>query len=334
MVEQPQFENHGSLHSIQRLPGDASTRQYFRVKSHSGQFVMMKMEPFAGQRGRTPFLDVQEHLESFGIDVPRVIDIDPGHGFILLEDLGDVTLLRKLQDVGTSDAERRIYQRVIDSLIQLQIHASQKRTGRDLSAFELCFDHDKLMWEVQFNLEHFYHGYLKRILRDVDQKLILTEFSEICTLLANEPRVLSHRDFHSRNIMAVPGSGSDDRLVMIDFQDARMGPAQYDLASLLRDSYYQLEESQISGLLDYYMIQYEAKAGLALDRAHFRFIFDLMSVQRNFKAIGSFSSFMNTRGDPGYLKFIGNTFENIRRILLKYPKYSQLREVLFHYYYF
>ena len=59
-----------------------------------------------------------------------------------------------------------------------------------------------------------------------------------------------------------------------------------------------------------------------------------MSVQRNFKAIGSFASFLNRRGNPGYLKYIGNTFENIRRTLLRYPEYSRLREVLFHYYYF
>jgi aminoglycoside/choline kinase family phosphotransferase len=102
----------------------------------------------------------------------------------------------------------------------------------------------------------------------------------------------------------------------------------------LRDSYYQLDESQIRRLIDYYVIRYEALSGCSLDRKHFIRIFDLMSIQRNYKAIGSFASFLNRRGNPGYLKFIGNTFENIRRTLLKYPEYSELREVLFHYYYF
>jgi aminoglycoside/choline kinase family phosphotransferase len=134
--------------------------------------------------------------------------------------------------------------------------------------------------------------------------------------------------------MVVPQKNAEDRLVMIDFQDARMGPAQYDLASLLRDSYYQLEESQIQRLLDYYVIRWEAVTGKRIDRAQFEYVFDLMSVQRNFKAIGSFASFHNKRGNATYLKYIGNTFENIRRVLLKYPSYSALREVLFHYYYF
>jgi hypothetical protein len=121
---------------------------------------------------------------------------------------------------------------------------------------------------------------------------------------------------------------------MIDFQDARMGPAQYDLVSLLRDSYYQLEESQIATLIDYYIIRWEALSGQRLNRRDFIYAFDMMALQRNFKAIGRFASFLNRRGNATYLKYIGNTFENIRRTLLKYPKYSALREVLFHYYYF
>lgn len=121
---------------------------------------------------------------------------------------------------------------------------------------------------------------------------------------------------------------------MIDFQDGRMGPPQYDLASLLKDSYYQLEEVQIQRLLDYYVTRFEALTGTKMDRDAFMMGFDLMSVQRNLKAIGSFASFLQKRGNPGYLKYIGNTFENVRRTLLKYPQYSKLREVLFHYYYF
>jgi aminoglycoside/choline kinase family phosphotransferase len=134
--------------------------------------------------------------------------------------------------------------------------------------------------------------------------------------------------------MVLAREGGGERFAMIDFQDARMGPPQYDLASLLKDSYYQLEESQIDQLIDYYVARWSALSGQSVDRAEFRRVFDLMSVQRNFKAIGSFASFLNRRGNPGYLKYIGNTFENIRRTLLKYPEYSRLREVLFHYYYF
>jgi aminoglycoside/choline kinase family phosphotransferase len=193
------------------------------------------------------------------------------------------------------------------------------------------------MWEVNFCIEHFYETYLKRDLKTADRKLMVDGFSEICQLLADEPTVLTHRDFHCRNIMVTPredGTLETARLVMIDFQDARMGPCQYDLASLLKDSYYQLEDAQVNSLLNYYVARWEALSGARMDRAHFQYVFDMMHVQRNFKAIGSFASFLNRRGNATYLKYIGNTFENIRRTLLKYPQYAGLREVLFHYYYF
>lgn len=339
-----------NIQTITRLPGDASTRQYYRIEARDQpSSIVMKMESFEEQGMKLPFLVVQKHLASANVDVPAILDVDPGKGLVLLEDLGDVTLLRRLQEVSSADVERHLYERVIDSLINLQIFASpvaphEKKGAKnpvEMDAFKLCFDHEKLMWEVNFAIEHFYQSYLKRTIRESDLKLMRDGFSEICTYLAEQPTVLTHRDFHSRNVMVTPTNAknsksrvAEDRLVMIDFQDARLGPAQYDLASLLKDSYYQLEEAQIQKLLDYYIVRWEALTGERLDRAHFNYVFDLMSVQRNFKAIGSFASFLNRRGNATYLKYIGNTFENIRRTLLKYPQYAGLREVLFHYYYF
>lgn len=329
-----------AIDSIVKLPGDASTRSYFRVTSAGKTYIAMKMEAFDEHGDNLPFLVVQKHLASAGVDVPAVLDTDPAKGFILLEDLGDVTLLRELQEVSSDDVERHLYERVIDELVRLQVEASPKRKPAQIEAYRLRFDREKLMWEVNFCVEHFYEKYLKRDLKAADRKIIQDGFEDICGQLAAEPTVLTHRDFHCRNIMVAPGESganggkSEPRLVMIDFQDARMGPAQYDLASLLKDSYYQLEEVQIQRLMNYYVARWEALSGERLDRERFHKVFDLMHVQRNFKAIGSFASFLNRRGNATYLKYIGNTFENIRRTLLKYPEYSRLREVLFHYYYF
>ncbi len=327
-------KNGKTIERAMKLPGDASTRSYYRIWTKEKSFVMMKMETYAEQGNRLPFLTLQKHLSMSGIDVPTVLDTDPDRGIILLEDLGDVTLLRCLQDVSTPEVERDLYEQVIDSIVDLQLQASPREGSPDLDAFKLRFDHEKLMWETNFTIDHFYKTYLAREIRDRDLKILINRFSEICQALADQPTVFTHRDFHSRNIMATPIGGDENRLVMIDFQDARMGPAQYDLASLLKDSYYQIEEAQIRKLVDYYIVRREALSGTRIDREEFWRIFDLMSVQRNFKAIGSFASFMNRRGNPAYLKYIGNTFENVRRTLLKYPEYSDLREVLFHYYYF
>jgi aminoglycoside/choline kinase family phosphotransferase len=330
-----------SLESVEKIPGDASSRKYYRVlfkqvsqeavaQSRMVSCIVMKTDPFVQQGLDLPFLQIRAHLESCGVRVPRVYDVDPARGLVLLEDLGDVTLLRQLQEVSSPEVERHAYEKVIDGLVQLHVKAGPQFANAvartNIEGFRLRFDVEKLMWEVGFTVEHFYEQHLKRKIRDEDRRVLLQGFTEICTKLAAEPVVLTHRDFHSRNVMHHHGE-----YVMIDFQDARMGPPQYDLASLLKDSYYQLEEQQVQRLLDYYIARFEAVSGTRIRRNE---LFDLMSVQRNFKAIGSFASFLNRRGDATYLKYIGNTFENIRRTLLKYPAYSGLREVLFHYYYF
>src|SRR6185437_14449676 len=205
---------------------------------------------------KLPFLEVQKHLRTAGVDVPEIVDMDPSRGYILLEDLGDVTLLRRLQEVCNGDVERHLYERVLDSLIRLQVHASPKKLPADIQAYKLRFDHEKLMWEMNFTIEHFYELHLKRAIGPQDRKTMLDGLGDICSKLEKEPTVLAHRDFHSRNIMV-----SGDRLVMIDFQDARLGPAQYDLVSVLKDSYYQLEEAQIRNLINYYISRYEAVSG-------------------------------------------------------------------------
>lgn len=327
-----------NFQKITRLPGDASTRRYYRVFSKKETFILMKMDAFEKEGAQLPFLQIQNHLERNAVPVPKVYDFEPKKGYILLEDLGDHTLLSHLQSVADRDVEREIYERVLDLLIHFQVHTGpKKQSGKmveRIPSFELRFDFEKLFWEIGFTIEHFYETYLERKITPKDRKIIEKRFKSICTELEKEPLVYVHRDFHSRNIMVQKTPRGGPRLTMIDFQDARMGPAQYDLVSILKDSYYQLDEVQVKALCHYYYDRAK-KQGLRVgDRAHFERIFDLMSVQRNFKAIGSFASFLNRRGNPAYLKFIGNTFENIRRTLLRYPEFSDLREVLFHYYYF
>jgi aminoglycoside/choline kinase family phosphotransferase len=327
-----------TIESVERLPGDASTRRYYRVNTPGRPLILMKRDPFEKEAGKLPFLEVQKHLFDCGVSVPEVLEYDPKNGFILLEDLGDVTLLRRLQEVGDTEVERHLYERVIDVLVDLQVKSGPKAAAAKIAGFDLSFTFEKLMWEVNFAIEHFYEVHLSREIRPRDKEILQNGFSRICAELSALPTVFTHRDFHSRNIMLKPTDSSQEagsiRLILIDFQDARMGPPQYDLASVLRDSYYQLSENQVDRLLDYYVARYEALSDEEIDRERFRYLFDLMAIQRNFKAIGSFASFLNRRGNATYLKYIGNTFENIRRTLLRYPDFKDLREVLFHYYYF
>lgn len=313
--------------SVLALPGDASSRRYFRIKTRANSYIAMKMKAFAEQGEQLPFIQVQRHLHRLGVSVPQIVDLDTKNGIILLSDLGDETLLKRLETVSKQRDQLVWFKRAIDLVLDMQVRAT--KTSAPIDAYGLYFDEEKLMWEVGFTLVHFYNGTLAPNINSKDLRVIENYFQWICKRLASQEWYFTHRDYHCRNIMV-----KQDELFMIDFQDARLGCPQYDLASLLRDSYYQLDEELVYDLVEYYIREKEKAEGIKENVKEFIKIFDLTSIQRNFKAIGSFASFYVKRNDVRYLKFIGNTFENIRRTLLKYPELHDLRSLLYRYYYF
>jgi aminoglycoside/choline kinase family phosphotransferase len=309
---------------VRKLAGDASLRRYYRVWEGHESWVLMLTDSF--DAATYDFLLVRDYLEKSGVPVPGLVAADGATGSILLEDLSDRTMLHRLGELKGN--EKELFEEALSLLHAFHSKTAAPAGKAPVPGFKLAFDEEKLMWEVDFALEHLFGSYLKRQIPEKEFAAMRESFVDICRRLAAEPRVFTHRDYHSRNIMIPPRGG----MVCIDFQDARMGLRAYDLASILRDSYYQLAEDTVYGLVDYYLKL--ASREEKIDRAHFVQMFDLMSIQRNFKAIGSFTSFYGKRNDAMYIRFVGNTFENIRRNLGKFPEYSRLRELLFHYYYF
>jgi aminoglycoside/choline kinase family phosphotransferase len=151
-------------------------------------------------------------------------------------------------------------------------------------------------------------------------------FEKIAELLAGQPRVFVHRDYHSRNLM-VDGA----QLGVIDFQDALMGPATYDLASLLRDAYIELDEALIDRLINRYLDQLAPHQQLWANREAFRRLFDFTSIQRNLKAAGRFVYIDRIKGNSKFLADIPRTLGYVRRNLLKYPELFALRTELAYY---
>ena len=132
--------------------------------------------------------------------------------------------------------------------------------------------------------------------------------------------MLCHRDYHSRNLML-----HEERLYIIDFQDARMGPDTYDLASLLRDSYVDLPEQTVSELIAYFLA---LKGTTDPSSETFRERFDLMALQRNLKALGTFGYQTTARRNPVYIQYIPRTLRYVRDNLERHPRFARLREVL------
>ena len=179
------------------------------------------------------------------------------------------------------------------------------------------------MWEFDHFLEYGVVARQGRPMSADDSDVIRSAFQKIAELLACQPRVLTHRDYHSRNLM-VDGK----RLGVLDFQDALLGPPTYDLASLLRDAYIELEEPLIDDLIVYYLDQVVKQRPISSSRFLFRRLFDLTSIQRNLKAAGRFVYIDEVKGNPKFLSDIPRTLEYVRRNLAKYPELSELHRRL------
>ncbi len=307
------------------LAGDASNRRYYRVAVNEQSTVLMVWEPFE-DNAQYPFLSVLNHFASCGVQVPRVIAKNPKLGFVLLEDLGDLTLERKFWENQNQQLCIPFYKQAIDELLKIHFDANDSTKG-DCTAFHVAFDTEKLMWEMNYMKRHLlegvFAGHLQGKFDQNDAKAVEEESLRICDELSRQPRVVTHRDYHSRNIMIKLG-----KIRVIDFQDARMGTMQYDLVSLLRDSYVNLNEAIAQELLDYYL-QKRSEKGLApLDGREFNRVYELQTVQRCLKACGSFASFYNTREDVRYLKYLPKTLQSVRLSLARIGEFKKLESYL------
>ena len=271
-------------------------------------------EPFVAEELR--FLAVHGLLEGYGLPVPAIVDVDGRRGIVLQEDLGDRTLQVVLE--GAGEGERgELYREAVDEVAQLQTRAAQG--PQKLDCFRIAFDIEKLSWELHYFLKHFLEGHRGCDLTVEDRATLSEAFHELSQEIASWPRVLCHRDYHSRNLML-----HRERLYWIDFQDARMGPATYDLASLLRDAYVDVPEDLREELEE----RFRQKAAPDEPREVFRRRFDLMCVQRNLKALGTFGYMATVRQNPVYLPYIPRTLAHARRNLSRYPELERLWRTL------
>jgi aminoglycoside/choline kinase family phosphotransferase len=297
------------------LAGDASTRRYYRVVGAAPRAVLaLYPEPFDPRE--SPFLEIRGLLAGWGLPVPGLLDTDGERGILLLEDLGDRTLQETLREAGEG-ARAALYPRVLEQLAQLQ--RSSAAGPRTASCFHLAFDTEKLSWELHYFVKHFLEGLRGRELSVSDRTGLQESFHALSSEIASFPRVICHRDLHSRNLML-----HQDTLFWIDFQDARLGPATYDLASLLRDSYVELPEAFIEELAE----RFRKEAHPGEDRETFMRRFGLVSVQRNLKALGTFGFMTNERGAVVYRPYIPGTLASVRKNLCRFAELQGLRRVL------
>ena len=292
------------------LKGDASDRNYYRATyllntspDRPRSIIIMQL---ARLEPEPDFNCMQKFLKKMDIPVPDILRFDVERGLLFLMDCGDTHLADKIE----AEPQNIVYwyQKAIEIIVTFHTRATENLTP-DCPAKNLFFDKEKLMWEMDFMLEHYVQGILKNTLSFDEKNKTREALGTLCKALSDQDRVFTHRDYHSRNIMIHNG-----KLRVIDFQDARMGPCQYDLASLLKDSYIVIEESVRKELLEYY-IECMQRDGRKIKRDPFYKIFDWMSVQRNLKAIGTFAYQSKILGNDRYLQYVEPTLEYIKKTL-------------------
>jgi len=313
----------------QTLEGDASDRSYFRVffkgeadqKKPQSLIVMQLKDPVS--ESETDFTRILKFLRGIDLPTPELFHYDVPMGLLFLEDCGIRTLEEQLN--VSPERKKQLYHQAVELLFNMQTRATHMIDSK-CPAYHLRFDVEKLMWEFDFMLDHYVERLCGSPLESFAKMEAREAFIPLCESLAAQKLCFTHRDYHSRNLIV-----DGDRLVLIDFQDARMGPCQYDLVSLLKDSYAQIDDSLFKELIEFYIQLKEKEEGRDVDRDEFFRIFDGASLQRNLKAVGTFAYQSVQKNNHRYRDYIVPTLSQVRQTLNRRYRKSTLRELLFKY---
>jgi len=304
------------------LTGDASDRRYFRVLLRGERPIVLALHQGPIDVDTMPFVAVASLMAQVPLPVPAVLHHSNELGILAQQDLGDVTLQAHL-GAATAAEHAALYRQAVAFIARLQQRGPELESDA-YPPYNVSFDVEKLTWELEFFVRHYLVAYRGAALGDAEREALREEWTAIVSELASEPRVLCHRDYHSRNLMLHDGS-----LYIIDFQDARMGPDTYDLVSLLRDSYVDLAAAQVDELIAYFLALKGGRQPVsARGETEFRRRFDLMALQRNLKALGTFGYQTTARQNTVYIQYIPRTKNYVKANLAKYERFARLGDLL------
>lgn len=286
---------------------DASFRRYFRVQQEQTSWIVMDAPP--QHEDIDSFVKVAEFLAEFKVHVPKIFAKNIDQGFLLLSDLGNTAYLSTLNN-ESADA---LYQTAIDEIINMQLSPA---ADIDLP----MYDENLLRQEMTLFPEWFLARHLQ-----LDAPEWLPEIFDLLIHNAQQqPQYFVHRDYHSRNLMLVDKQG----VGVIDFQDAVIGPASYDLVSLLRDVYITWPQADIDRWLTYYLDQARQNKLVDCDKQTFLRWFDLMGLQRHLKILGIFCRLNYRDNKPAYMHDLPLTLNYVLTVTAHYPELERLHNYL------
>ncbi len=291
--------------SIAPASADASFRRYFRLSRGGDSYIVMDAPP--DKEELAPFLKVGRILSAIGVNAPAVLARDEARGFLLLTDLGTRLYLDALRDDSAADT---LYGDALHALEQIQT------ADAALGAHLPPYGHDLLMREMQLMPEWFLQRHLGLTPSAAQREMLNRTFESLSRSAAEQPAVIVHRDYHSRNLLVTAQRNPG----ILDFQDAVRGPVTYDLVSLLKDCYIAWPAARVrEWALGYResLLERGFAAGTALE---FMRWFDLIGLQRHIKVLGIFARLCYRDGKSGYLKDLPRVLDYTRTAAAAYPE--------------
>jgi hypothetical protein len=275
---------------VEPIPGDASARRYFRLR-RPGATAMLMHAPPPGEDPE-PFLRAARWLDANGLRAPQILAENAAKGFVLLQDFGEVRM-REYIDAWPQDAHE-VYTHAVEALLQLHRLPPGPFTQYSLS-------------EYQREARLFVEWYCRVQGLSVDLAGWTRAWEEVLgPLLARQrPGVTVLRDYHAENIMLLGGL---DKQGLLDFQDALVGHAAYDLVSLLQDARRDVDPALEQAMLAHYIAESGADGHFAEDYAR-------LGAQRNAKIVGIFVRLWRRDGKPRYLGYIPRVWAQLERDL-------------------
>jgi len=287
------------------VAADGSVRLFLRLQAGNKSLVAMSNQDNPPENRAWHYL--AGHLAKLGLPVARVLAADLEEGLFLMHDLGRGSLQGAVLAVSGPQEIAALYEPVLAMLARLQARGAE---GFDAS---ICFDSKKLspefllQREAGYFLEEFVLGACGLAASQLPDGL-KQDLAELCQRAGQaRPQGLVHRDFQSRNIVY-----EDGRLGLVDFQGARLGPAQYDLASLLHDPYVDLPLELRQRLKSRYM-ELRAAEG-EFDPDGFEAGWPFVSASRVMQALGAYAFLTRRRGRAHFAAYIAPALASLRHV--------------------
>ncbi len=293
------------------LAGDASFRRYDRVFRAGESAVLMDAPP--PQEDVRPFSRLARHLLGLGLSAPRILSEDAGSGFLLIEDLGDATYTRAL---NRGDDPFVLYALAVDVLAHLHGLPASVAVPRGLPRYDerLLLDEACLLtdWYLPAMRGRRTHDAMRESYRDAWRATFPAVFAQ--------PETLVLRDYHVDNLLVLADRNGIARCGILDFQDAVVGAAAYDLMSLLEDARRDVDGSLQSAMKARYF-----NARQDMSRSAFDMAYAILAAQRHAKVIGIFTRLCIRDRKPTYLQHLPRLWRLLENAL-RHPVLAPVAE--------